>query len=358
VTLKKIMPSLPSDDMNKRLRLCLLILLAVYACNARMLAAQARIEARAQQPALDSPLLNASDKSQVGEALRLQASLGDQVWPGFGHSRIPIILYNDKYEFLTGATNPPAPWISVEGDSFQSRPYYRRAAGNPQAFAVRIGATWAGSMSTRERMNAKTPLKITPDYHVVMILHEMFHAYQASQSPLRFARARAAYSSEDRYHKHDAAFAAAWNTEGSSLAAGLKANDDAQARLGVRQFLQARDARRARASLSQELTAYERELEWLEGLAKYVEIRFYELAASLGSDPSFADYKSGLPYWRPDLMRLEKAMGQQSGDLRFYLSGMAQARLLDRLSSGWQARAMRDEVYLEDLLRAAVGLNK
>jgi hypothetical protein len=57
-------------------------------------------------------------------------------------------------------------------------------------------------------------------------------------------------------------------------------------------------------------------------------------------------------------MRLEKTMGQQAGDLRFYLSGMAQARLLDHLSPGWQACAMRDEVYLEDLLRVAVGLNK
>jgi hypothetical protein len=344
--------------MNNRLRICWLVLLAMNACNASTLAAQARNEAQAQQPALDSPLLSAADKSEVAEALRLQSSLGDQVWPGFGHSRIPMILYNDKYEFLTGAANPPAPWTPVEGDSFQSRPYYRRVAGKPQAFAVRIGTTWAGSMSTLERMNVKVPLKITPDYHIVMILHEMFHAYQAVQSPVRFARARAVYSSEDRYHKLDAAFAAAWNTEGSLLAAGLKANDDPQARLGVRRFLQARDTRRAQASLSQELTAYERELEWLEGLAKYVEIRFYELAASHGSDPSFAGYKPGLPYWRLDLMRLEKAMGQQAGDLRFYLSGMAQARLLDRLNIGWQVRAMRDEVYLEDLLRVAVELNK
>jgi hypothetical protein len=206
-------------------------------------------------------------------------------------------------------------------------------------------------------MNVKVPLKITPDYHVTMILHEVFHAYQATQSPVRFARARAVYSGEDRYHKHDAAFAAAWNIEGALLAAALKANESAQARLGVRQFLQARDARRAHVSLSQELTAYERELEWLKG-SQVVEIRFYELAASPGSDTSFAHYRPGLPYWRPDLMRLEKAMGQQAGDLRFYLSGMAQARLLDRLSSGWQVRAMRENVYLEDLLRVAVELNK
>jgi hypothetical protein len=217
---------------------------------------------------------------------------------------------------------------------------------------------WAGSMSTLERMNARLPLKITPDYHVTMILHEMFHAYQARQSPARFARARGVYSNEDRYHKHDAAFAAAWNSEGSLLAAALKANEDAERRLGVRRFLQARDARRAQASLSQELADYERELEWLEGLAKYVEIRFYELAASHGSDAAFAGYKPGLPYWRSDMMRLEKAIEKQAGDLRFYLSGMAQARLLDRLSPGWQVRTMRDNVYMEDLLRVAVEQNK
>jgi hypothetical protein len=42
--------------------------------------------------------------------------------------------------------------------------------------------------------------------------------------------------------------------------------------------------------------------------------------------------------------------------LTLYLSGMAQARLLDRLNPGWKAKAMQEKVYLEDLLRAILRL--
>jgi hypothetical protein len=42
------------------------------------------------------------------------------------------------------------------------------------------------------------------------------------------------------------------------------------------------------------------------------------------------------------------------GDLRFYASGMAQARLLDTLRPGWKEKVMHSGVFLEDLLRAAV----
>jgi hypothetical protein len=55
-----------------------------------------------------------------------------------------------------------------------------------------------------------------------------------------------------------------------------------------------------------------------------------------------------------DFARLETRLGHEAGDRRFYLSGMAQARALDRLAPGWRAEALRDGVHLEELLRKAV----
>lgn len=45
----------------------------------------------------------------------------------------------------------------------------------------------------------------------------------------------------------------------------------------------------------------------------------------------------------------------REGDGRFYYSGWAQAVIPDRLLPGWQARAFDQDVWLEDLLREAVG---
>ena len=39
---------------------------------------------------------------------------------------------------------------------------------------------------------------------------------------------------------------------------------------------------------------------------------------------------------------------------RFYMLGMAEAFLLDRLQPDWKDTALRDGVFLEDLLRQAV----
>ena len=44
----------------------------------------------------------------------------------------------------------------------------------------------------------------------------------------------------------------------------------------------------------------------------------------------------------------------QTGEVSFYMTGMAQAYLLDRLSPGWKAKALAEGVFLETLLREAL----
>jgi hypothetical protein len=338
--------------INKR-RLAIIILIVLVL---EVSASQSGREGEPQNAAPDSLRLSAEDKAELSEVLRLQLALGDQVWAGLSQARIPVILYDDGYEFLVGKPDPPAPWAVVEGDNFNGKPYYRRNASHPQAFAVEIGEGWAGSLSTLEHMNRKSLMKLSRDFHVALILHEMFHAYQATQSSQRFKQALKLYAVEARYPSKESEFAASWDKEGSLLAAALKATDEATTRRVIGDFLEVRDSRRAQSALSADLIAYEREMEWLEGLAKYIEMRFYEIAASRAGDPLYASYRPGLPYWRTNFVLLERRLGHQGGDLRFYLSGMAQARLLDSLRPGWQAKVMRSGVYLEDLLRGAVEL--
>jgi len=332
-----------------------LMLFALAALCFKLLAAQIADKAGLPSPIQDPMVLSAADKADLAEALRLKTEIGDRVWPGFGSADIPFIVYNDSNEFLMGEAKPAGSWEVVDKDNFLGRPYYRRAAKNPQAFAVKTGTHWAGSFTTLDQRNRESPLKLVSDFHIIAILHEMLHAFQADKVPARFAKALDIYAAESRYPAKDKEFAAAWNSEGAALAEALRATDDAEAFRLVQKFLQIRDARRQHAVLSPDLLAYERELEWLEGLAKFAEIRFYEFAASHAGEAAYARYRPGLPFYLQwDFVRLERQLGQQNGDLRFYSSGMAQARLLDRLSPGWKANVMKDGVYLEDLLRAIV----
>lgn len=310
------------------------------------------VEAK-QASRLDSEKLSENDKRELMEVLRLKEKLGNLVWPGLGGFPIPILLFNEKYEFLVGGTDPSFPWQLVQDDDFMGRDYHRRPAVNPQAFAVSIGSQWAGSAGTIELMNSQIPFRLSREFHAVIVLHEVFHAFQAVQAGGNFARAISAYTLEKRYPQNEPEFSAAWNREGEALAGALATRDTAEAASLVQEFLSIRKVRRGERELAPELVAFEQDLEWLEGLAKYAEVRFFELAAARSAEPEYARYRPGHPFWRSDLARLGRNLGGQAGDLRFYLSGAAQALLLDRLHPGWKAEAL-EKKCLEDLLKAAV----
>jgi hypothetical protein len=301
-----------------------------------------------------SEVLSPADKAELAEILRLKTELGDQVWPGLSRLDIPLILYDERSEFLAGEADPASPWQAVKGDNFLGRPYFRRPAENPQSFAIAVGTRWAGSIGTLELMNSQIPFRLSREFHIVLALHEVFHAFQATLAPQRFARARSVYKSEDKYPYQDPQFSSAWNSEGEALADAIRATEEGAVSGLVQRFLDMREARRTQVALNPELISYERELEWLEGLAKYAEVQFYNLSASRASEAAYVDYRSGHPFWPADLARLRRNLGGQEGDLRFYLSGAAQAMLLDRLSPRWKAKALEEKSNLDDCLRAAV----
>ncbi len=314
----------------------------------------------AQEPvpaAYDSPLLSSSEKDDLRLVRQMRAQLGDEVWPGFGSARIPILLYNDAYDFLAGAATAPEGWEAAAGDDFDGEKYFRRKSIRPTGFAVKVGEQWVGSLDCRtrmsEQMRAQMSLAVREDQYSVWLLHEMFHAFQAQASPKHFRRAQAVYADEKQYPYQNKEFAQSWNQEGAALAAALNAKDDAAAIESIKRFLSVRDARRRMPVFVPAALDFERELEWLEGLGKYAETRLYELAGKNAEFKAGARFGPSSFYWS-DGSLLAGRLGEQRGDLRFYLSGSAQARLLDRLAPGWKARAFEDGVFLEDLLRKAI----
>jgi hypothetical protein len=142
----------------------------------------------------------------------------------------------------------------------------------------------------------------------------------------------------------------------------VRAESDSEASDLARQFLALRSQRRSQQGLAVELVDFERQREWLEGLAKYAELTIlrhagtapgYEPVAAMAGDPDFENYASSDRFWQQQLGEASRLTGREP-HTRFYYSGLDQATLLDRLSPGWKARAFQEGIFLEDLLQQAL----
>ena len=323
----------------------------------------------------------AVDKARLPETMRLKEELSDQVWPGFAEAEIPMLIWNRDYSFLVGVNERPAGWQQVAEDTFQGRPYYQQVSDDPQNFAVKVGDEWVASMGTkleadlfiREMIQETVPpplnqiipyrLLIQPsEVQMTAVLHEAFHVFQRTGAGVRLEDAELAYQDDDRYWAVDPGMSEAWQEEIDLLAQALAATSDESAADLVGRFLARRQERRSAHNLAPALVDYERRLEWLEGIAKYVELEFWRQAAEThayqpllmtAEDPDFDEYAGFDRRWSQEISQM-KRQADQEGDVRFYYTGLAQATLLDRLLPAWKGLVMTKDAWLEDLLGQAV----
>lgn len=343
------------------------------------------------------------EKARLIEAQHLRRAIGDEVLPGWGQAAIPAILYNEEYAFLTGVSAPPADgwqtvrsnqqrgtaWEVVPGDTFQGSPYYRQAllpGVTPQAFTVKIGETYAATLTTLEyypivmhkQLQDGLPDFVEPifpfrfymnalldssDQFISAILHEAAHAYQGISAPDRLvAGEQANLDLEKVYPWGDANLREDWQSELDTLALALRAETDEGTRLLAQEFLQIRRSRRQSAGLRADLIEFERHREWVEGIGRYTEISVYRLAhektdyspvQEILNDPGFFRYEKFDRRWEREIDQMRR-MASDGSEGRFYYTGMAQAVLLDRLAPGWQSHLFEPGVWLEDLLAQAL----
>jgi hypothetical protein len=342
------------------------------------------------------------DKARLEEATHLRESLGNEIWPGWGEMDLPYILYNEKYAFLVGHPDPADGWVMepnkerrggawepVPGDEFAGSPYYRQIlpdpAKTPENFTVRVGEGWAATLQTKEYSFIRfvegfggelppvvrdvfpyrvvwRPLGGDSEAYIAGLVHEAFHSYQGMVAYDHFAEAEEVAAVENRYPWEDEALKEAWRKELDILAGAAGVNSRAEAVDLAGRFLEQRNMRRAMPGMEAEWADYERQREWLEGLAKYAELSITRLAATdsgyaaipaIEEDPEFHDYASRGRFWKQQFQEL-KRMSNREGEIRLYYTGMAQATLLDWIMPDWRSQAMKPDSYLEDILRAAI----
>ncbi len=347
--------------------------------------------------------LTDTDKARLAEVNNQRLALGEAIIPGWSGAEIPVILYNEQYVFLVGYANPPdgwekvpngprrgGAWEPVPGDTFQGQPYYRQTYPGPdqqpESFTVRVGDRWVATLTTLDwfkislasymRADLPAPLDLVFPYslavnltmasseqYITLLHHEAMHAYQGMRAPAKLAAAEtAANSLNERYPYDDDKFAAAWQAELNCLRDAVRATSEADARAQAVRFLDLRQVRRQSANLAADFVNLERQREWGEGFAKYVEMTTFRLTgdvqrytptAEILGDPLFNHYQDKNQRMQYEVNQIS-TIGRQHDEIRFYYSGWAQAALLDRLSPGWKARYFDAGVWLEDLLAEEV----
>ncbi|MEM6337959.1 MAG: hypothetical protein AAF752_15415, partial [Bacteroidota bacterium] len=202
---------------------------------------------------------------------------------------------------------------------------------------------------------------------LTLILHEGFHAFQYEQAD-KFADETVIA----QYPALDAKNNALHELEGRILHAAVTDSSGSSQLETLRQFVAVREARHAR--LAPEIVEYELRNEFTEGLAKYIEYRFFRDGTALTPRPE-SYLAAGFRGYGDELdRRLSRALDFASrsiageirvngsyfgaGPIRFklYPLGGLQALLLDEVMPGWKSRIFAPGVYQTTLLTEAAGL--
>lgn len=346
--------------------------------------------------------LSANEKAFIAELMNLKQKLGNEVWPGWGDLHIPVILYNENYAFLIDYPDPPAGWLKmpaeefrgtgwevVETDKFYGKPYYRQVLPDPDVtpenFTVKVGDRWVATMQTKEYaavafykgfkeelpplLNVIFPYKIfwnilmgKAENYVGGMAHEAFHAFQGNKVPLRFAEGENISHLSAEYPWNDTVNAYGWIEETNLLIEAYHAKTEEDVKHFVGMFLERRTERRENVPLPVEMIQYEQKREWLEGLAKYAELKIgilaqesknYAPVAEIELIPEFKNYKGRITDFRKQIEEVKRTVNR-TGESRFYYVGMLQAIILDRLMPNWKNEAFNEGGYLDNLLKKSI----
>lgn len=346
--------------------------------------------------------LTAPQKAYIAEYFNLQDELMSDIWPEYDEINIPVIVYNEEYAFLVGMDKPDSGWYKmpanehrgedwneVENDDFKGETYYRQHLPDPDVtpenFTVKVGSSWVSTLQTREFAEVSFyngfkselppgidlifPYKIfwnlimgEAESYISGLIHESFHGIQGSTTIEKFSKAESIAWLSNDYPWHLYKNSEGWSEEAKLLMKAFESESATDASQYIREFINVRDERRKEAELTEEIIEYEKNREWLEGLAKYTELKIglvagespdYEPVTEIKELGDFNNYSKRDTYFKNQLSEVPRAAGR-SGESRFYYGGMLQAMLLDRVYPDWKNEAFEEDIFLEDLLRNTI----
>lgn len=243
------------------------------------------------------------------------------LWPGFNPRSTPVAIYDGTRTLLFRHPSPPGAFTPLAGhDSVWVHP------GRDSSVSANT-STELGGVTTATLMPASDSIPALR--RAGILIHEAFHVFQRAHHRPWAANEADLFT----YPVSDGALLTLRRLESEALRRALLAGTRSRAECWAGTAINLRHERFAR--LPAGAAAYERGTELNEGLATYVEWR-----ATNAPDSNVLPVQEYAP---------EKIRD------RGYRSGVALARLLDRLSPEWRADLeANDSIPLDSLLSAAV----
>ncbi len=332
-----------------------------------VLAGAVGVSAEGRLTARCAALPSAQDLRYAREYRQLLSAKAAQAWPGW-KGMPPLLQRSGGCEFLIGHPSPPKTYRRTTATVGSWR-VYAAAAGTvtPGAVATtwKVGAVWVTMVPTRaefqgavDRQVGRGAVRLTDTSYVRALVHEAFHAHQMTASRGALPSFGSTLEQDDA-----AALLAPLGDaeqrlagEGKALAAALDATSLAAARTQAAVFATRRAGRREATKDPRGLAAFEQQVEWAEGAARYADLRLVLLAGARGYVPT-----QGIRYSAPAASRRAFLAGladpaPRADGLRGRWEdlGAGEALLLDRLAAGWQDAVLAGRTPLESALAQAV----
>jgi AcrR family transcriptional regulator len=284
------------------------------------------------------------------------ADVQERVWPGWSAAPSDLVLVEGDSEYLLNSRARPDGFVESEKDDRLGGPVRVR----PRTFSPQFLATFPAFGPT-PTIVVGTPEATTktPARWVLSVLHEHFHQVQYSD-PTYWAETKAlGLAGNDESGMWMLNYPVPYEAASPRFARLAQELAD----LVDRETPSARGARDAfwrgfaefRASLKPEDDRYLSFQLWQEGVARYVELRAGEAAASghvvspafaaIAGDRPFAEAARALRHGITDGLKTE-TMATAQREV-FYAFGAALALLLDQDGVAWRERYLREKFHLE-----------
>ncbi len=243
------------------------------------------------------------------------------LWPGFNPRSTPVAIFDGSRTLLFRHPAPPQPFTPLaDHDSVWVHP------GRDSSVSANT-STELGGVTTATLMPASDSTSALR--RAGILIHEAFHVFQRAHHHSWSANEADLFT----YPVNDGQVLTLRRLESEALRRALMARTKPEARCWAHAAMALRGERFARLPAGS--AAYERGTELNEGLATYVEWRATDAPDS-------------------NVLPAHEYPPEKIRD-RGYRSGVALARLLDRLSPDWRAELeAHDSVPLDSLLSAAI----
>ena len=289
-----------------------------------------------------APEIPPNDAVRIREFYRMAAQFQDVVWPGWSGTPAPLLLVTQETEFLTHHPSSPKDFQKI-GDDLYARP--RQFPTALQATFPAFGPPSIIVIGEPENTEAKTSTR-----WVFTVMHEHFHQLQDGRPGSYQAVSSLALAHGDNTGMWMLNYPFPYDSPELGhlfthlrdlLLTALNEPDAKKFKALARQYIIAR--KKFFAQLSPDDRKYLSFQLWKEGIARYVQIKSAEAAASYQPTPEYAalqDYETFQSYAREarsdTFGELKKADLANWKRVVVYSFGASEGLLLDRLHPEWK----------------------